>query len=393
MFDLPPNYLDNLLVKAREITDVERMQYEAVYDVIEKYIRDNNLVVNRDLHRDRVYTIYTPYSVRSAIGLANAIADVCKYTRMMTSIPHREFIISVDGRYMVRMYTLENYKGVSLAKLIQPVNVGGFRRIPPEIELIDYYHTLYSPDKVDEWEETKQLVEHITITSDRVKAGGKSGPPQYKDVLMQLFEMTTDCILVGEHAIEHPSSDGFSDSSAKIQCVSADIDKDKADYKQALDRQGAKLEFREQELKLPTDSRIRRVSGYARVFRNGRMAEYPVIDLFNCAEYELVPYTIVDGRMIGHQYVLLRFIYIDAWILKIVSALKIINAETASRLTNHMLQLADTLREEKDVPLPATFIGTWWDPIIANKKIARTSGFYPYDPYKYKESQGQYKNA
>ena len=83
--------------------------------------------------------------------------------------------------------------------------------------------------------------------------------------------------------------------------------------------------MKEQSLKITNDDRILRNTIYI-TNTNASKSEKAIIDIFNSASYELIPYnklSVYSGSKkqsivnIGNPYVIMRFLLIDYWTIRI----------------------------------------------------------------------------
>lgn len=67
---------------------------------------------------------------------------------MNTVVREKEFEIHVDGVKLVWLYNIDP----TFAKIISPCATGEqLNKLPPEVELVDVYHRIYSPDQFKSW--------------------------------------------------------------------------------------------------------------------------------------------------------------------------------------------------------------------------------------------------
>ena len=149
--------------------------------------------------------------------------------------------------------------------------------------------------------------------------------------------------------------------------------------------------YREQELHIPKDFRTNRYTYYLSFQNDKGQVEKPFLDFFNSASFELVPYRIVNNIAIAHKYFILRFLFIDLWIIRIVKKLGLINAEVLNKKINHLWDNIEYFRAEDSIS-KLEFLGIYRDYMI-DKKM-NTLGVktpYPYYPEIYFDSNKKYR--
>ena len=243
--------------KAAELIKVDRMRFSEVYRITEEYCKKNEIIISsvrdlietegRDMSRSD-YNLHCSYPYKHAVNLANLIhSNVGEWVKMRTVVGHQEFIIEYDMRPLINIYSIDIQKNVKLHALIMPVKINGLLYMSPEIEIIDVYHKLYSPNNSDEWEELVktegQLYDMVLRrVKDGVFGGGDKPAPSPEDntdlqylkylVLSEFCgEFIKDYVVVGHwamHVVEASREEDFKMKSSigKIQVVTAvDIDK------------------------------------------------------------------------------------------------------------------------------------------------------------------------
>jgi hypothetical protein len=100
-----------------------------------------------------------------------------------------------------------------------------------------------------------------------------------------------------------------------------------------------------------------------------------IADIYNSTTYELVPFTIVDGKKIGSFWVLLRFIYIEMWILRVLSQESSKRYLELSGQADMVTKLAANAKPERLFPMD--FAGQWLDENVIKKKLNTIENYYP----------------
>ena len=150
-----------------EFTKNERMQYSNIFDIIDIYVIEHNLLISNpykltsmnasiESWLDFHYSIYCSNPLMHANELINLIYEELLATKnpminllvMNTTVKEEEYAISHDNRFVVKIYALQRNrpKGHSMdfAKLIEPVIINKIPYMPAEIEIIDVYNNMYT---------------------------------------------------------------------------------------------------------------------------------------------------------------------------------------------------------------------------------------------------------
>jgi hypothetical protein len=153
----------------------------------------------------------------------------------------------------------------------------------------------------------------------------------------------------------------------------------------------ATISFREQDLHIPKDFRTCRYTYYMQIKTERGITEKPFLDLFNCASFEIIPYSIVDDISIGSKWVNLRFLFIDLWIIRLIKKLNLMTEDIINKKLAYIWKLIDNYRNT--ILTDSTdYMGTYRDYII-DKKISNISGkmFMPYFPDMFLRNNNAYR--
>jgi hypothetical protein len=145
------------------------------------------------------------------------------------------------------------------------------------------------------------------------------------------------------------------------------------------------ITYREQELHIPKDFRTKRITYYIKIASERGTIEKPFLDLFNCAEFEIIPCCKIKNTFIAHKWIQLRFLFIDLWILKMIKKLNIINDENISKKNDLILKMIDFFRSDipkllelfKFIIYKGTYINYNIDKKMQN---LHTTMYHPYYP-------------
>jgi hypothetical protein len=421
---LKTDFLQNAKEQAMNVILKDRNKYSLVWETIEKYCSVHRLIISsiyvllntKDsmlAQFDKSYKIYTSSPLRHANAIANAIHkcmiddDLRKYTKLRTILEHEEFVVDYDMRPVAFIYKLQKHKSVEPIEIIKPIMINHIYYMPSEIELIDVYHQLY---KMNDLEQNMQYEEMLFKQVLKRKEKGILGS-NCKDLKKQMIEvvkidlclnwiMSTGKkqILIGAWAHDWIvlGRERLCTNIEKIQIIS-DMHQDEVLI--SLNKYIAStntrfvVTMREQELHIPKDFRTSRYTYYVNVESEKGIIEKPFLDLFNSANFEVVPYYTINKMNIGYKYVILRFLFIDLWIIRVIKTLGLLTNEVLNKKLLYIWDLIEYFRE-LDTFSEWRFIGTFIDAAI-DKKINTLNDklYYPYFPEVYKKIHDKYREV
>jgi hypothetical protein len=340
--------LPQLILDAEKFTlDNDRMQYRQYFERAEAFCSAGDIVIggkngvalllSRQLTKDSfMWDLYCANTYENAKKLVDALYEVKsnhidnRTLTLQTNIKHREFTIMIEARHVFKIYALDKYRDVSLVEIMEPhVTKGWFgnqvKVFPPAIVLMDIYQTLYSPAKSKLWAsaiDTEGQI--IALQSSIIGSADYTGAFDRNiagDILMRNLLKDRRIVLVGDYAC---TKLGIGRGSriqlltdipiSELSIMTSRILSSEKDQLRRVKVTHERTVHVSYNLNIPSDFQITKYTIYA-VVKGEQIALY---DVFNSPVYEMIPYTIVDKIQIGCPYVLLRFIYIDIWILKLI---------------------------------------------------------------------------
>lgn len=423
------NVLEWLIPEAEKfIIENDRMLYEPFLMAAEKFCSENSiliggrvgidLIIGRPYTKDSfVWDLYSDDAFAHAKQLSIILSNVktvhvpTNTVAMRTDIKYKEFTISIHARYLFKIYVMEKYRGVNLISVMSPVSCKSYfsklhiKCINEEILLIEIYRTLYSPAKVNMWladyanekilynGDAKKLGEETEETDDKnEKTGGKIVIDKYvqQQVLKKYIANSTN-VIIGDHAT---TALGYETNATRIQFIT---DLDIEEIKNSIERivqkintlQNTKITFIKYLLNIPTDFQIIKYTLY--VVDNGDQT--PIADVFNSSQYELIPFTMgsddYKNIKIGNQWVLLRFLFIDIWTLRLIlnlnpndSKAEFIKSRIRSNLNRAELIHTKIKSKVDQLFQMSDYVGIFIDENIAKKQLIKKTEerfpvFYP----------------
>lgn len=488
----------NLVVKenAADVIKADRMRFVEVYRTTEEYCKTNEVIIS-DVNRvilgkesgaefSDKYNLYCKFPYKHAVNLANIIhSNVGEWVKMRTIVGRREFVIDYDGRPLINIFNIDIQPNAKMNDLVMPIRIGDLNYMSPELEIIDVYHKLYSPDESENWESLAATERQLyDLLLHRVKNGifggaeSKAEPKrditdlQYlKYLVLNEFcaEFIKDYVVVGHwalHAVEASRDEEFAMKSSieKLQVItSIDIGKAVEDVINFLSTYtNAKVVSRIQNLHIPKDFRISRHTIYIGVpSKNGEIKEKAFMDIFNCGNFELIPYISISlktkyGDMvkysgerpfersfeksfeksswknrskglskdhsprhhhnrkfrkhrrggaessefvikIGNPFVLLRFLIIDLWIIRMIHGMGHFTDDMLKLKTKYIMYVVEKIKTPEfgllDKVFGIDYVGVYKDYDISKKiENLKSDPFFPYYPERELTNSGKYKN-
>lgn len=433
MFDgMQDNYISDLKKKAKEtLIKKDRERYKCIYEIIELYISENNVILSdldlltnqKIIYKDS-YNLYCDNPFRHANALTNMIAEALikqdrdiKFLVLKTSIPHNKLKIYYDQREMVELNSLavENTK-IENYKFITPTICKGFytshklKIMPAEIELIELYRKLYDPEYNKEWsclrEYEKKMSEMLLVHNGKKGGSSNLDLSGIKKIMLINFLPKTDFVVVGTWALGAIQSNFDIEDPLQIISPYSPFDSFtmvKDELLNLMPDSEFDINMVEQPLYLPNEYRLKKYS--VKILlpcqKSGKcpIIKKTAIEIFTNASYELIPWLpcgINDDTVlkIGSEMVLLRFFAIKIWNLKLLCEKNILHSSIVKRRTDEIKRLMAEMRKMDffdKIPGLENYIGRYYPLLIFIKNKIKSSYNPPYYPYKYHSDNGSYR--
>jgi hypothetical protein len=411
------------------IMDNDRMLYLPFFERAEKFCADNSILlggrvgidilVGRPVTKDSfVWDLYCDDTFKNAKGLADALAEVTsphvspRTVALQTDIRHKEFTLRVNTRNLFKIYSMDRYRGIKLVELMGAASrTSYFAKIPigclsEEMQLIEIYRTLYSPKKISMWvdelsaEDTiyNLIKDSLGEKSTKEISGGadKINRSRVEELLTRKLIAGTNNVIIGDHAL---IALGLIKSASRLQFITEDsIDNIAKAAEVVLANElrkvkinNVKVTFVRYPLNIPSDFQITKYTLYINTGRD----QIAIADIFNSSQFEMIPYWIFPGEYekvkIGNPWVLLRFLLIDIWVLKLILNIGTDNPDFIKKRIKNIIDHADAVRTlarrnvtespEKVFQL-TNYVGVFFDEVVARKKMIKEIGerfpvYYP----------------
>lgn len=398
----------------------ERSRFDNIWKVVHDYCKNNKLMVsNKYVLTDdennvsnttkKIYEIYTYNPFRHANNLTNKIYQAqiknsdAKYTRLKTIQEKEEFMIEYDFRQIVHFNKLQKHNGEPY-DIVKPVEINNILYLPSEIELIDIYHLLYDPSKYDDIQSSLKFEKILFDRVSKRKQKGILGAgccPGKRNILEAIkvglirewLDTTSNVVLIGAWAKEWVKNGKKANTNnEKIQLIGKNNPDELLAELQKYTKTFTNFDvsFKEQSLNIPKDFRTKRYTYYIHIPTERGITEKPFLDLFNCLEFELIPTEKIKGVCVGNKWVILRFLFIDLWILRIIQGLKLLSNDILNKKINYIWDLILHYKKAKDGKYQ--YVGIHRD-FNTDKKTSNMQGkrFYPYYPHVYMHQYNKYR--
>ncbi len=389
MFSGIQEIVDKSIEVAHNIQKKKIDRYEKATTTILEFCRNHNLFIQKNyLGRGLLNIIaYSRDPLRHSNNLTNELdkasvgTDFDGYIVLKTLIAKEQFAIDVDSFRMVIVKKITR----DLDTILSTYITGDEKRIPPELEMIDLFQRIYNP-----YTESilSEVLEHIDLNLEKIDAveGGTDDKKTFLEVNSNIFK-SSRFILLGEHAWDALTNKkrNFTSQGDIVSFIS---DYSPEETIQRLENMSTEAyNFREYDLMLPSDNLIKKYS----LTHSGKT----VAIFYNSTRYELVPYKEVNGVKCAIAPVLLRFLYIDLYVFRIIQLRQGLEEKSTGAIMSRTKNAIKRIIAHKDNNLffSNKWFGTLRNEVTENVKVmlASPEKFYPYYPRNYKESKKEYR--
>jgi hypothetical protein len=410
-------YLDDVVSIARNcVILTDRHRYKKIFNEVRSILKNNDIVIlsnfsiilkndtNVDSMLEENMTIYTTHPRKITTEITNHLhKNIDKFVMMKSNIPNKIYEIYYDMRSLIKIFYINRYKNINIPKLFNVIKIDNINYFQADIELIDIYHKLYLPNYYEDWysllENEKLLYKQFTKTipggSDikkenltKCKKTNNINIGNIKLLLLKFIE-SSNYILIGELAnkLINSSSVKLDDfdltDSSNIQIITENsIEQDYSDivsYLSVYTKYG--ITYKKQKLYVPNDNRIYKHIFYIKcqslttnTYIGSSGIDKPFLDIYNCGEYEIVPYLEKKydniSLRIGNKYVQLRFLLIDLWLYNILySHIKNIDIQAYTKKVNYITTTIKSINKILPTESKNKYMGINFDEKIEQKIV------------------------
>jgi hypothetical protein len=410
MFNSFLTKLDGVLLDAKTSPHVVQSQYFPIYNIIEKYVKEHSLIlsnaetlIKKEKTSLRSFVIYGNKIFKHANNISNQIAELTPYVLLYTNKKNEDFSLTINGTPVIQFFNVHT----KIINAIQPVRIDGISMYPPELELISVYHKLYNPAHFDEWDKYHglELDLRALLIARKSTIGGrlsnensvnKSSPMHNigNDLILTWIRSRIDCVLIGTVAVNIMMDEPHGDN--KIQVITnTQLSKIAAEFGNLIFQySGHRTTEKTHNINISADPRLQKTTITVTINHRGKKQCVHLIDIFNTAAYELVPYTTYNDIDIAYPAVLRMYQLVDLWSLRILFVLNFLNENSLKHKINDIFR--QLVRIDKIKPsnyVREVYLGTNLD-VVRFKKIQGTANvFYPYNPEQYRYLKGTYRKV
>lgn len=388
--------LPGIIEKAKAIVIEERKKFTKLLELVYDYIKKHKLII-KDIDEELV-TVATTKAFVHCNALTNALLPINELVELRTIHLHKEFLILVEKRAIVRAFTLEKHNNVAIESLLvcenrqldfpsyvfnNTLRSQDFLISPSEYMLIELYKKVYN--LFDNSKTIKLQIEKAEKSVEKRKkilTEGGAGHQEVEKVLLK-YVKASNYVLVGERATKN---DGVYRDNGKIQWICAE-QQDKDTLKDELINFASKynisLVIKVHKLYITSQNRY---SVYIKNDKLDLIADYFV-------ERTLVPYYDHYYR-IAHPYVIKRYLLIEMFTVKLVEKIK--NIKLSNRLNQLYNLYIDCTGEfiDDDMSDKPEWAGKFLEEDIKFKRDKRDrhkqkQGAFTYYPKKYEIEKGE----
>jgi len=372
----------------------ERLRYENIYKLCDEFLKKNKddflITGNRSLQKflgieeDNEYEVYCKNALSWAYKLINFLAEHVDETvilSMASLVPYQKFGITFNGRQLIIIQALPQEITIKMTK---PIEMSGLNIVQPIIQLIQLYQNLYNISLVDKWPKYREIDELIAKKAPIVTGSGEE-----TTLFMENYVKHNDkIVLIGDSAYE--VLNGVASTTISI-LTSLNQNVIAEEFKKYVPG----FSIITQSLLLFSDLRLKKTIF---VISSQQRERKVIFNIYNSANYEIIPYTTINNYNIANRYVLMRFVLVDLWHINILHALGKIETQYKDfrsarlRLQYEAFKSFNTSiksNEENE----ERFLGTYIEEKLEWKLNKKNSGFFrEYFPQIEKKNLGVYKS-
>lgn len=342
----------------------DRTQYARFMECIERFAAGARLVIGGRAATQALlgaaapdidsffFELFSDRAHEHSRKLAKALYEVDPdglghYTTLITRVPDGEYLITVDGRDLVRISGLaigKRRESSTLGHLMPSTRPGIFdpkvklQYMGPEVQLMGIYASLCDPSAASTWEgaladEAKLRQVMMGEIHAKIKqfatAGAADAPSDnaswqtrrdaFADAILRAFGAGPGRVLIGDLAISSVTKS--SSGRHAMQFVTSNrLEDERLALAKLATNFRLTIHGATDNPNVPQDARLRKLTVYVDGHPQGRTD--PIVYIFNSANHELVPYVegagALAGLRVGTPFVVLRFRLVEMWTVQLI---------------------------------------------------------------------------
>ena len=369
------------------------------------------------------YILYSPSPLSDGSELARRIyaLDPRGLTQYTVCLPRvlelpsgeikMEALVNTGQREIVRIKGLPQFRGVKVYDILAPDKVPLLFTskikapcLGPEMQLIGIYRDLCNPSLVGDWKgllKYEKILREFMLENFRKKitsiTGGKAARPRGDKTEPGSSGSSVSKIIEryiskeGRMVLFQPDNEGR--TYTRLRCTSVfSLEEEQETLAELAEQEKEEVQFLVNDPQLPTDRRLRRLTMY-RIRKKGSSSREPVLDVYNIANYEAVPYlhlssaelkernfplksSMVISLKIATAFGRARFILVDIWTIQLLLKLGSITSEHGQTLLRQLFREFEGIQfttAEAFPALPQHFLGRIEPADLAEKREALAS--------------------
>ncbi len=364
-------------------------QYSLYRDTILLYCETHNVIISNPYllidvqHIDNMlsFDLYSVNPFRHANNLSNVLLKHTKNIEMQTMISHSQFNIRVNSQIMpiVNFYKLpiaptQTVIGREAQYISKSIGTYKIMLMPAHVELLNIYRKLYLPSYADSWEKLYSIENtlwHTIIKPPPVNVFVKDSP-NIKNIIFNKWCVQDGIVIIGYWAIDLLSNIDtklrHQLHKEKLQIISSntimlDILSLQTFVQNEFTETTYTLTYSTSDIDIPLDFRIKKYTIWIQLDNK----KIGIMEIFNSAQFELIPYLTKNNVKIGNPFVLCRFLFIDYWIIEFVMSINKLPENIGCFKLNIIMTLIERIRTHAHLGFGKKYTGFYIDEVIADK--------------------------
>lgn len=331
------------------------------------------------------FIIYGSYIFKHANTLANIlVTNHTQYVELFTTLKNQLFNMKINNES--HFITFININ-TDVIRFVTPI---AGKWLSPNIELITIYHHLYSPqfydDQIYSWATLRKYEndcwkQFVKSHPSKPKSSGNTPMFPYNSIILTWLKNRTDCMLIGPVATTHKNRNNY-----KAQIITSEHIGKIVDEIKLLLKRLAKIDATTRTYKVEHIPGEYRLSKSIVSYKNNH-----ILEIFNNASYELVPYIEVDNVRVGMPYVLMHNMMLDILFIGTLGSRGTLSQQIVYQIISDYIDVITHVRKNMFDVKMTPFMGVYKDDNLVKKRLGILNDFKPYYPAVYKSANGKYR--
>ena len=321
----------------------------------------NNVISEEKINYNNFYEFYSNDPLIHSRELAGILFNLDpdnlgRYVSVITKIVKKNFLIMLNSRIIVSILAFPKINNINTKDIITTIITDSIFNedikllcMSPEIQLINIYYNLTNPSYIKTWKDNlkyeKSLRNYLLTDFKHIRENKMNEFHEFRKILLDNFIPKNGRVIIGSAAINIMLNKPIVGMDLLQIVTENDFKYEIDEIKELAAHIDIVITYKINHLNLFIDTRLEKMT----VFINEENQKIPIINIFNSAKYDLIPYIPINflynktskqldvSIKIGTPFLLMRYKLMDLYVIYVIHKLNSIKTKFMQQIKNEIL--------------------------------------------------------